>query len=88
MINPLIPSFVSLGPSHHTGLPCILPHTSPVTMLAELHPSLPIDPLSPGNPADRALPHIRRNPCAPGNLHGSRQRDRCRLLRLHRRVVT
>ena len=56
-------------------------------MLAELHTGLAIDPYRLRYPADRALADIRRHPTAPGNIHGARQRDRCRLLRFHRLVV-
>ncbi len=56
-------------------------------MLTELHASLAVNPYRFCNTADRALPHIRRHPAAPGNVHGPRQRDRCGLLRFHRLVV-
>ena len=75
-------------PSHHPGLLCIFPHFSPVTMLAELHTGLPIEPHRLCNSADRALPDIRSHSGAPGKIHGPGQRDRCHLLRFYRLVVT
>jgi len=56
-------------------------------MLAELHARLAVNPHRLRNSADRALPHICRNPCAPGDIHRSRQRYRSILFRFHRLVV-
>jgi hypothetical protein len=44
------------GIAHRLRSSCILPHFSAVTALAELHTLLPVNPLSPHQPADRALP--------------------------------
>jgi len=66
----------------------LLPHPSPVTMLAQLHPGLPVNPLSSHQPTHRTLPHVRRNPRTPGNIHSPRQRDRGHLLIFHRIIVT
>ena len=76
-----------LSHSHHTGLPSIFPHTSPVTMLAELYARLPVEPYRLCNPAHRALPDLCGHPSTPGHINRSRQRDRSHLLRSHRLLV-
>ena len=55
-------------------------------MLTELHARLAIEPHCLSNTADRTLPDISGHPTAPGDLHGSGQRDRGGLLRFHRLV--
>jgi len=60
---------------HHPRLLRILPYSSPVTMLAELHAGLPVEPDRLCNLADRILPDICGHPGAPGDLHSPGQRD-------------
>ncbi len=59
--------------SHDIGPPCFLPQSSAVTILAELHARLTVEPHCLDKPANRGIPDICSHPTAPGDLHGSVQ---------------